>query len=192
MDDITINSQPVFVSFFELLGLPTQFTVNETELRQKYHVLSRQFHPDFFTNASESEKNIALEKTALLNLADQTLSNPKLRLKHLLEINGQLPPNEKYQLPASFLGDMMELNEAIMELEFNPDTKNVAEINETINNLTENLNSEAQTALNTFDNTAETAHFLPFLKQFYYKQQYLLRIQESLRKFAPTTNNGAL
>src|SRR3972149_224767 len=51
---------------------------------RKFHELSRQCHPDYYTTAADAEKHKALRMTALLNDAYRTLRNPGRRVEYLL------------------------------------------------------------------------------------------------------------
>ena len=58
------------------------------DLEQRYRALSRQFHPDYFYNASAAERRQSLERSSYLNDAYRTLKNPIGRVEYLLKIEG--------------------------------------------------------------------------------------------------------
>ena len=41
------------MNYFELFNLPVTLKVDKSQLAKKYFELQKQFHPDFFTQASE-------------------------------------------------------------------------------------------------------------------------------------------
>ena len=57
------------MTYFELYDLPISLKIDAIQLKQKFYELSRKFHPDFFSQASENEQVDALEKSALINKA---------------------------------------------------------------------------------------------------------------------------
>ena len=73
---------------FETLGVPRRFGLKHAELKQKYHSLMGEYHPDKHHNKSFEERNLIDEKAASITHAFQTLSHPSLRAKHLLDLLG--------------------------------------------------------------------------------------------------------
>jgi len=55
-----------------------------------FRSLSRQFHPDYFYNASAAERLASLERSSYLNDAYRTLKQPIPRIAYLLELEGVL------------------------------------------------------------------------------------------------------
>lgn len=75
---------------FELLDLPRQAALDESEIQARHHERIAEFHPDKATNPEERE---ALSRRSQeLNQAAQTLKNPVSRLRHLLEL---IAPGQK-------------------------------------------------------------------------------------------------
>ncbi|MDY7026429.1 MAG: Fe-S protein assembly co-chaperone HscB, partial [Pseudomonadota bacterium] len=60
-------------NYFDAFGLPTQFMLDQNELKQKYLALQNILHPDRYAHASEREKLLALQKSTELNDAFNTL-----------------------------------------------------------------------------------------------------------------------
>ena len=46
------------------------------------------------------------------------MRDPDLRMRYILELEGSLGEEGQNQIPQDFLMEMMEINEALMELEF--------------------------------------------------------------------------
>jgi molecular chaperone HscB len=101
------------IDYFELVGIPRRFGVDVGELRRKYLQLSREFHPDYHTLAGEEAIRKMEEQSAQLNLAWQKLSDERLRLEYLIQLEGIAL--EEQVLPGEFLMEMMDLNERIEE-----------------------------------------------------------------------------
>src|SRR5438309_1312149 len=108
------------MNYFELYELPVQLIIDKQVLKKKFFELSRQFHPDYFTQQDDATQQHALEKSALINKVFKTFSNRDETIKYVLELKGLLSENEKFDLPPAFLMDMMELNESLAEAQFDP------------------------------------------------------------------------
>src|SRR5262245_15792631 len=95
------------------------------DLEQRYRALSRQFHPDYFYNASAAERRASLERSSYLNDAYRTLRNPISRIDYLLKLEGLSPDagggdarvNEASQkVPPALLEEVFALNEELDEI----------------------------------------------------------------------------
>src|SRR5437763_7063651 len=102
--------------FFSFLGLPRKLNLDMADFEQRYRALSRQFHPDYFYNATPAERRASLERSSYLNDAYRTLKNPTSRVAYLLEVEGVLKPSDHdagKKVPASLLEEVFELNEEL-------------------------------------------------------------------------------
>ena len=57
------------MNYFELFELPVAPRVDKSSLARKYFELQKRYHPDFFSNASEDDREAALQKSAAINKA---------------------------------------------------------------------------------------------------------------------------
>lgn len=161
------------MNYFEFYNIPVSFTPDEAALKTLFFQKSREFHPDFFTNSSDEEKQFALNQTALNNTAYKTLTDREARTKYILELEGVLKDGVKEELPQDFLFEMMELNE---ELEGFLETNNKSEIDiikDDINAMIENINNENEPI---FIEYPENKKRLSIVKSNFLKSKYLLRI----------------
>jgi len=105
--------------YFSFLGLPRKLTISAPELERRFRELSRKFHPDYYYNASPSERLASLERSSYLNDAYRTLRNPVSRVEHLLAIEG-LPSSTSNQgttqVPPALLEEVFALNEELDEI----------------------------------------------------------------------------
>ena len=77
---------------FALFELQPGFNLDLDQLAVRYRELARGVHPDRFADASEREQRLALEQSASLNEAYQTLKSPAKRARYLLALKGgELP-----------------------------------------------------------------------------------------------------
>ena len=105
--------------YFMFMGLPRQLNLDAAELERRFRALSRQFHPDFFYNATPAERRASLERSSYLNDAYRMLRNPITRLQYLLQIEGLAPagPAEATrQVPPGLLEEVFALNEELDEI----------------------------------------------------------------------------
>lgn len=120
-----LNIRP---DYFAFLQLPRHYHIDLKQLEQLYYQLSRQFHPDFFFNASESERQYSMERSSLLNDAYRTLRDPLKRANYLLEIYGLKTSERKAKTPPDLLSEIFELNEQLEELRAAKKNRDSAEI----------------------------------------------------------------
>ncbi len=103
--------------YFAFFGLPRKLALDAKQLEQKFHQLSWKLHPDNFSTASAYERDLSLEKAAVLNDAYRTLREPVARVEYLLELEGIRREGEiKQQAPPDLLEEVFELNEYLEEL----------------------------------------------------------------------------
>jgi molecular chaperone HscB len=105
--------------YFSFLGLPRKLNVEQNDLEQRFRGLSRQFHPDYFFNASPVERRASLERSSYLNDAYRTLKNPMSRLEYLLQLEGlaaRSPQEASKQVPPDLLEEVFALNEELDEI----------------------------------------------------------------------------
>ena len=105
--------------YFAFIGLPRRLNLETAELERRFRTLSRQFHPDFFYNATTAERRASLERSSYLNDAYRTLRNPITRLQYVLQIEGlapQGPAEASRQVPPALLEEVFALNEELDEV----------------------------------------------------------------------------
>ena len=174
------------MNYFELYNLPILYQVDEAQVKKKFYELSKNFHPDFHVNESEEKQQEILELSTLNNKAYQVLSNPLKRIEYILQLNNVMTEGDKYQLPQDFLMDMMDVNEALMEQEFDADPMVVDKIKNQVTDIEKSLFEELKQYTDIFDKEPKQDHESTLLKikDIWYRQKYLLRIRDSLNKFA--------
>jgi len=171
------------MNYFDFYNIQLSFLPDPKLVKQKFYELSRTYHPDFFVNENEEKQQEILELSTYNNKAYQTLSNPNKLIEYLLSLKGEISESEKYALPQSFLLEMMDINEALMDLEFEPNNEAILAIGEQIYIVEQNLLMEQNMLLNKYETTNED-FILKDIKDNYYRKKYLLRIRESINKFA--------
>ena len=172
------------MNFFEFYELPVSFNPDQNAIKQKFYALSKKFHPDFYINESQGKQEEVLELSTVNNKAFQVLKDDQKRLHYILELKGQLVEGENYSLPQSFLMEMMDVNEALMELEFDSDEAKLKTLIKQISDIETSLSRDLKELTSSFDASEgiEQESSLKSIKDIYYRNKYLLRIKESLAK----------
>jgi len=105
--------------YFAFLDLPRRLTIDAQDLEKRFRDLSRKFHPDYYYNATPTERLASLERSSYLNDAYRALKNPVSRVEHLLAIEG-LPPAKSEEgtakVPPLLLEEVFALNEELDEI----------------------------------------------------------------------------
>ncbi|WNC69466.1 co-chaperone HscB [Thalassotalea nanhaiensis] len=105
------------MNYYQLFGLDAKFNLDLTELSATYQALQKTVHPDRFAHASSQEQLLAVQKSAEINDAFQTLKQPILRAEYLLKLRGtELPLEQESFGNVSFLMEQMELREMLGDI----------------------------------------------------------------------------
>ena len=111
---MTVDSQ---TTHFEIFNLPQSFDVDAGVLDSGFRELQRTVHPDRFVNATALERRISMQQATRINEAYQTLKDPLLRGRYLLELDGRVFNDEHHTTSdVEFLMEQMELREALGEV----------------------------------------------------------------------------
>lgn len=171
--------------YFELYHLPVGFRPDLSAVKRQFYALSKRYHPDRFAQASAEEQAEALQMAAVNNEAYKVLTDPDKTMAYVLELKGHTTRDEVYKLPADFLMEMLELNEAVSDAEAMPeDTAVLAQARSLLDGALLCWEEECRSALETFEQEGEAESALVLLKDLYFRKKYLLRIQERLSTFA--------
>jgi len=110
------------VNYFQLFGIEVNFDVDLNQLSQTYQTLQKKVHPDKFAHASSQDQLLAVQKSAEINDAYQTLKHPLKRAEYILTLRGVDLPNEQHTFgDTSFLMRQMELREMLGDVKFADD-----------------------------------------------------------------------
>lgn len=104
-------------NYFEIFDLPTSYDIDLTELSTRYRKLQTAVHPDKFANASDLERRISMQQSALINEAYQTLKSPLSRARYMLQLKGiDLTNESSVNMDSEFLMQQMRLREALEQV----------------------------------------------------------------------------
>ncbi|SFR45528.1 molecular chaperone HscB [Pseudidiomarina maritima] len=166
------------MNHFELFDMPAAFNLDAAELQQRYRKLQQTLHPDRFANGSERDKLMAVQRTAQLNDAYQTLRSPLSRAEYLLELRGLELAHEQTTLQdPEFLMAQMEWRERIAEVD---DWESLDAAYKDLQEQMRDLQSELEQQLNSDDNenAANSVRKLKFMHKLHHE---LEQIEERIR-----------
>ncbi|WP_415889103.1 Fe-S protein assembly co-chaperone HscB [Neptuniibacter sp. SY11_33] len=104
-------------NYFDFIGLPISFHVDQAVLSDLSRELQKTLHPDRYAHKSEREQRLAVQYMAHLNEAIATLRSPLLRAQYLLSLQGIDTISESSTaIDPMFLMQQMELREQLEEI----------------------------------------------------------------------------
>jgi molecular chaperone HscB len=166
------------MNHFELFDIPVSFFPDTAVVSKKYLMLQKKFHPDFFANSSEAEQAEALALSSAANKALSVLKDQALLIPYVLEINEVLVPDEKYQLPPSFLMEVMDLNEQVMEVS---DDSQKPALRLQLKQLEDDIYEPIKGLLESYQMGITQKEAMLPVKDYYFKKKYLDRIADELQ-----------
>lgn len=176
--------------YFAFYDLPVSFNPDTALVKQKFYAMSKKYHPDFYINEDAEKQAEVLELSTVNNKAYQVLTDPQKRLNYILELKGKLVEGEHYVLPQTFLMEMMDVNESLMDLQFDPDANRLAELKKEVQGIEKGITDKIAALTASFDqkDAAGQERALDAIKDLYYRNKYLLRIRESIDKAGHSSN----
>jgi len=170
------------MNYFEFYDLPVAFNLDQALLRRQFLTLSKKYHPDFYTLESEEKQEEILGLSTINNEAYKLLKDQEQRIKYVLELKGLLGKDIKTALPQSFLMDMMDINERVMDLQFDYDEAKHQAIQLEVDAKEKELFEGIQTIFDAYDDATATAEQLEKVKDYYLQNRYLKRLKENMLK----------
>jgi len=158
-------------NYFHFYDLDPAFLLDEGALKRMFYQKSKEYHPDFYTLESEERQAEILG-----------LSTLNKRMHHILDLHGQIAEEGQAKLPQDFLMEMMDVNEAIMELQFDPDTAAKEKIVSEIDAFKNQDRAAIQSLLDKYVFSQPIESDLVQIRDYYFKHKYLLRLEENLEK----------
>jgi molecular chaperone HscB len=157
-----------FDDYFALFQLKPQFKIDRQALESAYLTVQQKVHPDMHAQASDSDKRVSMQLSALANSAYRTLMNPIQRGLYLCAKNGVDPQLEtNTAMPAQFLMQQMEWREALDEVRDQP--SKLDDLYKEVEQTRANLLKEVETSIdgaNDFELAAKQLRALLFIDKF--------------------------
>jgi len=128
-------------NYFEIFGFPEYYDLDLSELSSRFRKLQSAIHPDKYASASDAERRLSVEKSALINEAYRALKSPLERARYLLKLRGLDLSNDTSMVMApEFLMQQMELREQLEQVKSSDDPlSRLEELSQKINDLLEKL-----------------------------------------------------
>lgn len=169
-------------NYFDFYGMTPAFLIDEGGLKRTFYQKSKAYHPDFYTLESEEKQEEILRLSTLNNEAYKVLSDFHRRMFHILDLHGMIEEEGKAQLPQTFLIEMMDVNEAIMELQFDPDPDQKEKVRKQIADFRDQSKIAVTAQLESFDAAEPDPALLVQVRDYHYKHKYLRRLEDNLEK----------
>ena len=124
-------------NYFEIFGFPESYDLDLTELSSRFRKLQSAVHPDKFANASDMERRLSVQKSALINEAYLALKSPLNRASYMLKLRGKdLSNDTSTAMAPEFLMQQMHLREELEEIRHSSDpVMRLHEVSEEINEI---------------------------------------------------------
>lgn len=166
------------MNYFELYDLSIALQPAREQVQQRFYELSRRYHPDFHSQATEEEQADMLEKASQVNMAYKVLMHPDETIKYVLQLKGLLEEEEKYQLSPDFLMEMMDLNEQALDVAEESDADR---LRQTIQQTQTEIYEPVKAIVEHYQEGVTTEKELLQVKEYYYRKKYLDRILAGLK-----------
>ena len=157
-----------FDDYFAFFQLKPQFKIDRQALESAYLTVQQKVHPDMHAQASDSDKRVSMQLSALANSAYRTLMNPIQRGLYMCSRNGVDPQLEtNTAMPAQFLMQQMEWRETLDDVRDQP--SKLDELYKEVEQTRVNLLKEVELAIdeaNDFDLAAKQLRALLFIDKF--------------------------
>ncbi len=101
--------------YFQLFNFPAVYDIDRDALTQRYRDMQGLIHPDRFVNATEKERRMSVQLTALINEAYNVLKSPLARARYLLQQRGVDIDDSVTSKDIAFLTEQIELRERLEE-----------------------------------------------------------------------------
>ncbi len=161
------------MNYFELFEIePAPAVADHTYVAKKYQALQKKYHPDFFTDANEMEKEEMLRKSAAINEGYNIFKNKQKLIEYFLREKGAIADDEKFALPPDFLMEMMDINESVSD-------GDATEAEEQVKDFEDRLRNDIKLILEKKP-TEITTEELQQMKEYYYKTKYLQRVLDRI------------
>ena len=166
-------------NYFELFGLKVATRLNLKNLDEKFTLLQKQFHPDKFSNSSDTEKRIALQISSYLNDGYITLREYVTRIEYILKIKDFNTDENKTLFDREFLEEQIELNESIELLK--TDRAQIDKVSTLTNDLSGKMESLAE-SINSYLLQTEYEMAWKSLAKYKFYRNHLVELEPMIKQ----------
>jgi curved DNA-binding protein CbpA len=154
------------IDYFALLQQRRRPWLDPGAVKSKYRELARDAHPDQHPTNQRDET-----KLATLNEAYRVLVDPKLRLHHLLRLEGAPPSSSTDQIPEDLADLFMIIAPALKEIE--PETNQIDDLIRRVRELSDRTLEELREVDAKWNE--KTPLLVSRIEQLYHRISYLTR-----------------
>ncbi len=166
-------------NYFELFGFTESFEIDQGQLAEKYRAFQNTLHPDRFVNGTDQERRIAVQNTAFINEAYETLKSDLKRSHYLLKLRDiEFNADTETSSDGEFLMQTMELHEQIEEVS---NASSPQAVLDGLNTLSNQLKLDQQKLISQFSDQYENNNFNS-AKETALKLQFYERLSNQVRK----------
>lgn len=168
--------------FFDLFGIEKSYSLDHLQLRDRFRLLQKKFHPDNFASASEHERRLSAQYAALINEAYSTLSDAMQRGRYMLTLQG-ISTDEEHDtsMDPEFLIQQLELREELdaARASANSSMKMLSSLADKVNN---EFAKREESIAEILDNTDASESELDKARQLVRELQFLGRIRSEIEE----------
>jgi molecular chaperone HscB len=161
-------------NYFQLLGLPVSYPVDQATLSERYRALQQVVHPDRFANSSEQEKRLSMQSAILINEAYETLKSPLARAGYLLSLHQVDVTAGSGNQDVAFLMEQIELREQLESVRSKAEP--FAAIAVLMEDIDGRIGSQVEQLSTLFEQPDEKK--LEQARDIYSKMQFLSKLQQ--------------
>jgi molecular chaperone HscB len=180
--------------YFAIFGLNERLSVDTADLQRRFYSLSRQFHPDRFTRATERERAHSLEATAILNDAYRVLRDPVQRAEYALKRAGfDIGEQRTKDVPPELLEEVFELNLTLEEIRDGDESvrPQLQAARERFHRMLDEIDAELSTQFSRYDEIPERST-LAEIRAILNRRRYVVNLVRSVDKELTTESNVPL
>ena len=166
-------------NYFELFGLKVATRLDLKNLDEKFTLLQKQFHPDKFSNSSDTEKRIALQISSYLNDGYITLREYVTRIEYILKIKDFNTDENKTLFDREFLEEQIELNESIELLK--TDRAHIDKVSTLTNDLSSKMESLTE-SINSYLLQTEYEMVWKSLAKYKFYRNHLVELEPMIKQ----------
>ena len=169
------------MNYFEFYGIEPSFYIDESALKMSYYSKMRELHPDMHMQSADEEKERILELSSYNNEAYNILKDFHSRMRYISEMYSE--GEEKKQMPQMFLMEMMDVNEEVMELQFDYNAEKAKGIKDNVESQESKMLEELEVLLKGVKLEEGLAQDVADgISEYLLKRNYLKRIIENVGK----------
>ena len=168
------------LNHFEVMGLPRCFEIDLGKLESLYQRLTLEMHPDFFSTATQEQKQLSEKYSVMLNTAYSTLREPASRATYLLSFLARGKNLQTDKLPEGFLQEMFFFQESLDEILESDDQPALRKMNEDLQKRYILIESNYASLFKKLETSTENTEILQQLQTQLNTERYLRRLLDRI------------